>query len=288
MPGATVITGVSSGLGLETAIYLAQRGFTVAGTMRNPAKRAEFDAATAKAGVSIDLVPLDVQDRSSIESAVASIRGKHGAIENLVNNAGVQIRGYFEDLSDVEIRGVFDTNVFGAMAVTRAVLPFMREAKRGRVVFLSSVGGLVGSLGLSAYCSSKFALEGFAESLALEMALFGIGVSLVEPGIIKTAIWNSNLQVAAKAKDESSPNRAYFAESERLAGWAVESSPIRSIHVAEVVHRALTARSPRLRYLVGSRPAAFLAARKLLPAALFERVYHRALTNKVKRASSGN
>ena len=288
MPGATVITGVSSGLGLETAVYLAARGFRVVGTMRNPAKRAEFDEAVRQADVTIDLVTLDVNDGASIAAAVADIMQRYGAIDHLVNNAGLQIRGYFEDLSDAEIRGVFETNVFGTMAVTRSVIPLMRNAGRGRIVFLSSVGGLFGSLGLSAYCSSKFAVEGFAESLALEMALFGIHVSLVEPGIINTPIWNSNLQVAEAARDASSPNSAYFAESERMAAWAVKTSPIRSVHVAQAIHHALSAKSPKLRYLVGTRPAAFLLARRFLPNALFDRAFRTAVTAKVKRASHSN
>ncbi len=284
MPGATLITGVSSGLGLETAIYLAQRGLRVVGTMRNPPKRAELDEAARKAGVTIDVLAMDVNDAGSVEAAVADVVQRHGAIDHLVNNAGVQIRGYFEDLSEAEIRGVFETNVFGAMAVTRSVVPQLRARGSGRIVFLSSVGGLMGSLGLSAYCASKFALEGFAESLGLEMALHGVAVSLVEPGIINTPIWNSNLQIAQGSRSAESPNREYFEESERMAAWAVKTSPIRAIHVAHAIHHALTAKRPKLRYLVGSRPAAFLLARRFLPTALFEKVYQGAVLGRVKGA----
>ena len=186
MAGATIITGVSSGIGLETAIYLAQRGFRVVGTMRDPGKSAALDAAAQQAGVAIDVFPLDLHDSASIEKTIGDIASKYGSIDALVNNAGLQLRGYFEDLTEQEIRGVFETNLFGTMAVTRSVLPRMRAARRGRMVFISSVGGLVGSPGLSAYCASKFALEGFADSLSFEMALFGVHVSIVEPGLIPT------------------------------------------------------------------------------------------------------
>ena len=288
MPGATVVTGVSSGIGLETAIYLAKRNYRVVGTMRNLSKRTEFDEAIRQAGVSVDLVALDLQSNASMESAVADVVQRYGGIDSLVNNAGVQLRGYFEDLTEEEIRSAFETNVFGTMALTRLVIPGMRAARQGRMVFLSSVGGLMGSLGLTGYCATKFALEGFAESLALEMALFRIQVSVVEPGIVNTPMWGTKLLIAKASENPASPNRAYWVESERIANWAVKTSPIRPIHVARAIHHALSAKNPKLRYLVGSRPAAFLLARRLLPTAIFDRVYNRTVIARMKRVAPSN
>lgn len=288
MPGAVLITGVSSGIGLETAIYLAKRGMRVVGTLRDLGRRAEVDRAAGQAGVELDLVAMDVTDSVSVTRGVAEVRAKHGAIDGLVNNAGVLVRGYFEDLSEAEIRRVFDANVFGAMAVTRAVMGGMREAGQGRIVFVSSVAGLVGSAGVSAYCASKFAIEGFAASLALEMAIYGVHVSLIEPGNVSTPIWKTSGGIAAGAADERSPNRAYFEESERLAAWAVSSSPIRTEHVAKAIYHALSAARPKRRYLVGYRPAAFLLARRFSPGELFDRAYTKAVVGKLKTRSTAH
>src|SRR5262249_41057058 len=140
----------------------------------------------------LEIVRLDVTDPDSVESAVGTVAAAAGAIFGLVNNAGIGLRGCFEDLTDAEIRQVFDTNVFGTMAVTREVLPHMRSAGRGRIVTITSVGGRIATYGLSAYCSTKFALEGFGEALALELAPFGLQSILIEPGIIMTTRWTTN------------------------------------------------------------------------------------------------
>ncbi len=282
MAGAILITGASSGIGLDAAVYLARHGQRVVGTMRDLGKRGALDTAARQAGVSVDVVSMDVTDDASIGRAVAEVTFKYGAIDALVNNAGVLLRGYFEDLSDAEIRRVFDTNVFGTMAVTRAVIAGMREAKRGRIVFLSSVAGLIGSVGVSAYSASKFAMEGFAGSLALEMALYGVDVSLIEPGNINTPIWKTGGGIAERAMDDRSPNHEYFERSERLAEWAVSTSPIRTEHVAKAIHHAVTAKRPKRRYLVGYRPAGFFLARRILPGELFERIYTKAVLGKLR------
>jgi NAD(P)-dependent dehydrogenase (short-subunit alcohol dehydrogenase family) len=286
MPGVVLITGASSGIGLESSVHLARGGFQVIGTMRDPAKGRELQRAAAAAAVKVDVIPLDVTSEESVGSAVDDVIARYGRIDALVNNAGIQIRGYFEDLSDLEIRKVFETNVFGTMNVTRAVLPYMRKSGGGRIVIVTSVGGRIGSPGLSAYCSSKFAMEGFGETLALEAGLFGISVSLVEPGIINTEIWQSNKLVAEASKGSQSPYRAYFAESERMADWAVKSSPIRTSHVAKAIHHALTSVRPRRRYLVGYRPGILLMLRRLMPQEVFERIYASVIVGKISRARS--
>jgi NAD(P)-dependent dehydrogenase (short-subunit alcohol dehydrogenase family) len=268
-----LITGASSGIGCETAVYLAERGFQVCASMRDLRRRADLDAEARERGVELDVLQLDVTDRSSIDRAVNQTIERYGRIDGLVNNAGVQLRGFFEDLADAEIRGLFDTNVFGTMAVTAAVLPHMRQARCGRIVIVTSVGGRIGGPALSSYCASKFALEGFGEALALETRSFGIRVALVAPAIVQTSIWNVNRHIGGSASDPQSPYSTWFAETERLADRLVATSPTRPVDVARSVQHALTAPRPRLRYLVGWRAGIVVALRRYLPERLFERIY---------------
>jgi NAD(P)-dependent dehydrogenase (short-subunit alcohol dehydrogenase family) len=281
--GAVLITGTSSGLGLETAVHLARRGFRVFATMRDLARRGRLDAEAARQGVQVDVLPLDVTDRASVLAAVATVVERAGGLHGVVNNAGVPLRGYFEDLSRAEIEQVFATNLFGAMAVTRAALPHMRAAGRGRIVFMSSIGGRIASPALSAYCATKFALEGLGEALALEMKLVGIDVSVVEPGIVKTDIWGSNRRLAEAALDPASPYARWFSRAEELADRVVASAPTRPADVARAVHRALTDPRPRLRYVVGGRARLVLNLRAYLPGESFERLYFGALVRQVTR-----
>jgi len=273
MTNSILVTGTSTGLGLETAVYLAERGFEVYASMRDLERRSALDDAAARRGVELQLLQLDITDKVSIDRAVQTVVERSGGIYGLVNNAGIGLRGYFEDLSEEEIRRVFEVNVFGTMAVTRAVLPHMRAARRGRIVIITSVGGLIGSLAVSAYCASKFAQEGFGESLAQEVVPFGIYVSLVEPAIIKTERWGAKRGIAKGALDPESPYYAWFWASERLADRLVETSPTKPVDVARAVYRALTARHPRLRYMVGRRAGLVVALRRYLPGELFERLY---------------
>lgn len=278
---AVLITGCSTGLGFETALLLAGRGFRVFASMRDLNLKEPLLEEAGRRGVVVEPLRMDITDPSSVDEAVGAVVERAGGIFGLVNNAGIGLRGCFEDLSEAEIRDVFEANVFGTMWVTRRVLPHMRAAGRGRVVTVTSVGGRIGTFGLSAYCSTKFAQEGFGESLALELQPFGIQSILVEPGMIKTERWTTNRGTAAKALDPSSPYAALFQSHEELADRHVESRRTSPEDVAETIHRALTARKPRLRYVVG-RPAAFaLALRRHLPGELFERIYFKALLRRV-------
>jgi NAD(P)-dependent dehydrogenase (short-subunit alcohol dehydrogenase family) len=279
---SVLVTGASSGLGLETALHLAERGFRVFATMRDPGRRARLDEEAARRGVAVEVLSLDVTDADSVRSAVATAVERAGGLYGLVSNAGVQVRGYFEDVAPDEMRAVFDTNLFGAMAVTRAVLPHMRAAGRGRIVLMGSIGGRIASPGLGAYCASKFGLEGFAEALALEVKLVGVDVSIVEPGIVATEIWGANLRQARKALDPAGPYYRWFSRGEALAQRLVAAAPTRPIDVAKSVHHALSARRPRARYVVGHRPRLMLALRACLPGESFERLYSSAVTRRVQ------
>jgi len=284
MSDSVLITGASTGLGLETAVYLAERGFEVYASMRDLGKRAVLDEAAAHRGVQLHVLQLDITNKDEIEKAVCTVVGRSGGVHGLVNNAGIGLRGYFEDLSEEEIHQLFEVNVFGTMTVTRAVLPHMRAARRGRIVIISSVAGRIGSPSASAYCATKFAQEAFGESLAQEAVPFGVFVSLVEPAVIKTERWGINRGIARGALDPESPYYAWFRESERLADRLVETSRTKPVDVARAVHTALTARRPRLRYIVGRRAGLVVTLRRYLPGELFERLYFGEVVRRVTKA----
>lgn len=283
--GETVlITGASTGLGREMALYLAERGFEVYATLRDTGDAGSLLDDPRSRKSKLRVLPLDVTNAASIHSAVESIVSEAGGIYGVINNAGIGLRGYFEDLDPAEIRRMFDANVFGVMEVTRAVLPHMREAKRGRILLISSVGGRIGSLGVSTYCSTKFALEGFGESLFMEIAPLGIQVSLIEPGIIKTERWSVNRGVAARARDPESPYYRWFMQSEQEADKLVKGSTATPADVAAVVHQALTAEHPKLRYMIGRKAKLAVALRRWLPGDLFERIYFGTVMRRATRA----
>jgi NAD(P)-dependent dehydrogenase (short-subunit alcohol dehydrogenase family) len=283
---SVLITGCSSGLGLETALYLAERGFRVYATVQYPEERsAVLEEATAR-GVgqhSLKVLQLDVTDQASIESAVEALVAEEGGIYGLVNNAGLGQRGCFEDVTNAEMRQLFDVNFFGVLAVTRQVLPHMRASHRGRIITISSVGGRVASFGLSGYCATKFALEGFGEALALEIAPFGMQSILIEPGIVKTPHWTVNRGTTKHALDPASPYAAMFRRHEAIADRRTETSRIVPAHVAKTIHQALVAKRPKMRYIVGRPASLVVALRRFLPNDLFERVYFGLLLREITR-----
>lgn len=177
------VTGASRGIGAETARAALKHGDNVVATGRDASRvAAAFETDTSR----LLVLSLDVTRPDEVADAVSSAMARFGAIDVLVNNAGYGQLGLFEEISPEAIERQFATNVFGLMTVTRAVLPGMRQKRSGRIFNLSSVGGLTSSAGGSIYCASKFAIEGFSEGLAAEVAPFGIGVTLVEPGYIRT------------------------------------------------------------------------------------------------------
>jgi NAD(P)-dependent dehydrogenase (short-subunit alcohol dehydrogenase family) len=279
--GAVLVTGASSGIGLETAIFLGRRGYPVFATMRNLERRVDLDAAARKANVQLDVLQLDITDNASIGRAAESIAGKTSQLYGLINNAGSILRGYFEDVSEKEVREVFEANLFGTMAVTRAFLPMMREARDGRIVILSSTAGRMGSPGSSAYCASKFALEGFAECLRQELALFNVQVSLIVPGFVRTELFGKNRHVAGGATKPDSPYRASFEKLEQLADQEAKNATLVPQDVADVVLKILEAKRPRLRYIVGRRPQFLLNLRRYLPGELFDELWTREMTRRL-------
>lgn len=273
-PGdAVMVTGAGTGIGLATALQLAADGFRVFAGVRRDDQREQLLATAAERGAKLDVLGLDITDRAGIEEAIAAVLASAGSIYGLVNNAGIGLRGCTEDCSEEEIRQLFDTNVLGTIAVTKAVIPHMREAGCGRIVTVSSVGGRVCGFGVTMYCASKFAQEGLGEGWAQELAPFGIQSVIVEPGIIKTTRWSRHRGTAARAQDPSSPYHELFAASEAIADKIVERSPTRPEDVAQTVGRALTATQPRMRYVVGRGASLVIALRRHMPQSLFERLY---------------
>jgi len=286
-PGDTIlVTGSSTGLGLETAIYLAKRGFNVYATVRDIAAEPKVQQAASDRGVSLKVLELDITDQSSIETAVNQIIEEAGSIYGLVNNGGIGLRGCLEDLADDEIRQVFETNVFGTIAVTKAVLPHMRATGRGRVLTVSSVGGRISSFGVSMYCASKFALEGFGEALALEIAPFGLQSVLIEPGIIDTTRWTTHRGLAEGAMDPESPYYRMFQVSEVMSDEVVARSKTTAADVGKAIHTALTVETPKMRYIVGKPASAVVKLRRLLPEPFFEKVYFGGMVKRLEKEAA--
>ena len=183
-----LITGASSGFGKLTALAFARRGDTVYATMRDSEKGYRLEDAASAENLHINLLVLDVTDTDTIHAAVKNVLAAQDRIDVLVNNAGIHIPGALEDMPETDLHRVMDTNFFGVINMTRAVLPAMRKQKSGRIIMMSSVGGMISRVTDSIYCASKWALEGMSEGLRYEVARFGIKVSLIEPGVFRTEI----------------------------------------------------------------------------------------------------
>src|ERR671914_2809453 len=200
-----VVTGSSTGgIGYETSLILARNGFLTYATMRNLNKSENIKLVATKENLPIQIKQLDVTDDVSVTNAIQAISSEAGRIDVLVNNAGYGLNGAFEDLAIDEIKAQYETNVFGLIRTTQAVLPTMRRQKSGTIVNISSGAGRFGLPGASAYVSTKFAVEGLSESISYELEPFGIKVVLIEPGFIRTNFANAMI-LAKKAQDPNSP-----------------------------------------------------------------------------------
>jgi NAD(P)-dependent dehydrogenase (short-subunit alcohol dehydrogenase family) len=244
-----VVTGSSSGIGYEISLMLARNGFLTYATMRNLNKSENIKSVASKENLPIRINQLDVTDDVSVKDAVQAILSETGRIEVLVNNAGYVLSGAFEDLAMDEIKAEYETNVFGLIRTTQAVLPIMREQKSGIIVNISSGNGRIGVPTASAYVSTKFAVEGLSESMSYELEPFGIKVVLVEPWIIRTNVFNAMVV----AKKSQGPNSSYSQMMKKMAASfepMLEGASSADI-VAKVVLNAVTNENPKLRYLAG-------------------------------------
>jgi NAD(P)-dependent dehydrogenase (short-subunit alcohol dehydrogenase family) len=260
-----LVTGSSSGIGFETSLMLARAGFNTYASMRNLEKSKNITEIAKKEKLPLQVVQLDVNNDGSVKDAIVKILKADQRIDVLINNAGYGLFGSVEDTSIEEIKAQFETNFFGVVRVTQQVLPLMRRQNSGTIVNVSSVGGRIGLPALSAYHSTKFALEGLSESIAFELEPFGIRVVIIEPGVIRTNILNSSSS-AKKALDPKSP---YFSISQKLNDnfksmmESESSSPPEE--VAKVILQAVTSENPQLRYSVGDDAANLIDARKNMP-----------------------
>lgn len=260
-----LVTGSSSGIGFETSLMLARAGFNTYASMRNLEKSKNITEIAKKEKLPLQVVQLDVNNDGSVKDAIVKILKADQRIDVLINNAGYGLFGSVEDTSIEEIKAQFETNFFGVVRVTQQVLPLMRRQNSGTIVNVSSVGGRIGLPALSAYHSTKFALEGLSESIAFELEPFGIRVVIIEPGVIRTNILNSSSS-AKKALDPKSP---YFSLSQKLnhnfKSMMESESSSPPEEVAKVILQAVTSENPQLRYSVGDDAANLIHARKNMP-----------------------
>ena len=245
-----LITGASSGFGLLTTVDMARAGFRVVATMRDLARREKLDTAIAKAKVAerVDVRRLDVTDDAAIAPLVEHVIRDYGRIDVLVNNAGFVMAGFAEDVAPAELRSQMETNFFAAVALTRAVLPHMRECKSGHVIMVSSISGRISGPARSSYSASKFALEGWSEALRLETHSLGIRVVLVEPGGFDTDIWTRNAQLSKETTSGESP---YREQGRKLRDWAQNLPKGDPRIVSRLITRIAQKPNPKLRYVVG-------------------------------------
>lgn len=263
-----IVTGSSSGIGMDTAVTLARNGFLTYATVRNMEKSSIIKTAAEKEKLPIKVVHLDVTDDQSVNNAIRTIDSEDGRIDVLVNNAGYGLVGAFEDLSIDEIKNQYETNVFGLMRVTQAVLPIMRRQKSGIIVNVSSGAGLFGYPGGSAYVSTKFAVEGLSESISYELGPFGIKVVLIEPGFIKTNFANAML-IGKKAQDLNSPYSKMMQRMQANSGEMTKNASPVDV-VSKAILEAVTNKSPNLRYLAGRDVETWAASKKTMSDAEFQ------------------
>jgi NAD(P)-dependent dehydrogenase (short-subunit alcohol dehydrogenase family) len=241
------ITGASRGLGVEFAKAALRAGDRVVATGRKAATVQDALEAGTDCLLTLDL---DVTDAAGPKRAVELAVIKFGTIDVLVNNAGYGHLGYFEEASDQDIRAQFETNVFGAFAVTRAVLPVMRAARKGRIFNLSSAAGIRGQEFASLYCSSKFALEGFSEGLATEVAPFGIFVTIVEPGPFRTDfLTRESLRFGATPIADYDDRRARVQASFETRNGKQPGDPVK---LADAIVKLAGAPKPPMRFIGGA------------------------------------
>src|SRR5579862_2273512 len=278
-----LITGAGSGLGLASSLFLAARDFRVYGTAFSQEEEQYLRDQAARQNLAVTALRMDVTRRADIDRVVDTIIREAGRIDAVVHFAGMGLRGFFEDLSMQEIRQLYDVNVFGIMELTQAVLPHMRARRSGRIVITASAAGRMGEMSIAGYSSGKFAVVGLGECLRQEGALFGVHVSVLEPGLIYTPHFGINRNRARRAQDPASPYYYWFCQHEAIVDKLLASNKFTAGDVAAVVHKILTTPKPRLHYMVGFKLKLMVALRNIIPFEWFERIHEKIIVRMVAR-----
>lgn len=248
MASIALVTGTSTGIGLSVAVLMAKAGFQVVATLRNPDKAERLRARAAQEGVELDIRALDVESEASIRQCMEGVLQRYGRVDVLVNNAGVGHFGSLEQTPEQALRRVMEVNFFGVWRMTQAVFPVMRERGSGHIITISSIGGALAQPFFEAYSASKFAAEGFMESLAQVARPLGVHLSLIQPGPVATEFMNTTLAGSNGMAGDVGPYRALCDAFQAQAGvhfsrWQTADD------VARVALEAATAAQPHLRYV---------------------------------------
>ena len=269
-----LITGASSGIGKATALYLAERGLQVIGTSRSLERLTELKSEASRRDLSITAVELDINKDEAVDLAVQRLLDEHGTIDVLVNNAGYGLWGPVESLTIDEVKAQFETNLFAALRLIKAVLPGMVREGRGTVINISSIEGRLATPFNGAYAASKFALEGLSEALRIELWPLGVRVAVVEPGLFRTGFFENQV-VGKHAESQELPYLPYIQtyRTKRARYDRLASDPIR---VAKVIHKIVRSRRPGFRHPVGLEARLGALGARLLPERIFQAVLSRA------------
>ena len=243
-----IVTGSSTGIGYETSLFLARRGFKTFATMRNLKKSNTIKRVIDDEKLPIHILQLDVDDNLSIKNAIKEILNEESHIDVLVNNAGYDLAGSLEEMSIDEFKAQFETNFFGVIRITKQILPIMRKQKTGTIINVSSVGGKIGIPLNSAYISSKFALEGLSDSIRLELKEFGIRVILIEPGVVRSKFFDN-----VKLTEHTLPNSPYAELTQKVFSSLTSLINTSSTpkEVAQTIFEAIIDDNKGIRYSVG-------------------------------------
>ncbi len=238
------ITGSSTGIGLAAAVAFGRAGHDVYATMRNPDRAPELASIAAKERLPIKILPMDVDNDASVGKAIAGVLAESGRIDVLVNNAGIAVTGPVEELPLAEFRRVMETNYFGALRCIQAVVCGMRERRSGHIINVSSIQGRISIPSYAAYAASKWALEAASEALAQETKSFGIKVSIVEPGMIATPVWDKRREVPANTR---------YRQERRIQALvnALLKQPVTPFVVADKIVEIVQSKTWKLRHTVG-------------------------------------
>jgi NAD(P)-dependent dehydrogenase (short-subunit alcohol dehydrogenase family) len=279
-----IVTGSSSGIGLETSLTLAENNFTTYATMRNLDKASNILEVAERKNLPINVVQLDVTDDTSVQQAIQFVSEKEGRIDLLVNNAGYALLGAAEDLCSEDIQAQFNTNLFGVYRTIKEVIPIMRkQAGGGTIINIGSVNGFVASPCASAYVATKFALEGLTQSLRYELAPFGIKVTIIDAGAIKTNIITNGMRIPNKIEEQrrqqhkqqqqKNTNTSPFAEMTiniLEKSKTVISNGSHPRVVADIVLKAAKVEKPQPRYSAGDDAEKLLETRRQMTDVEFE------------------